>query len=46
MLDLRRVRVFFEVAERRSFSAAASALDYTQSSVSHHVLALERELGQ
>jgi DNA-binding transcriptional LysR family regulator len=46
MLDLRRVRVFFEVAERRSFSAAAAALDYTQPSVSHHVLALERELGQ
>src|ERR1700689_4868163 len=46
MLDLRRVRVFFEVADRRSFSAAAAALDYTQPSVSHHVLALERELGQ
>ena len=46
MLDLRRVRVFFEVADRRSFSAAAAALDYTQPSVSHHVSALERELGQ
>ncbi len=46
MLDLRRVRVFFEVAERRSFSAAAAALDYTQPSVSHHVSAPERELGQ
>ena len=46
MFDLRRVRVFFEVADRRSFSAAATALDYTQSSVSHHVLMLERELGQ
>ena len=45
-MDLRRVRVFFEVAERRSFSAAASALQYTQPSVSHHVSALERELGQ
>jgi DNA-binding transcriptional LysR family regulator len=46
MFDLRRIRVFYEVAERRSFSAAAAALDYTQSSISHHVLALERELGQ
>jgi DNA-binding transcriptional LysR family regulator len=46
MLDLRRVRVFYEVAERRSFSAAAEALDYTQPSVSHHIAALEGELGQ
>jgi DNA-binding transcriptional LysR family regulator len=46
MFDLRRIRVFYEVAERRSFSSAATALDYTQSSISHHVLALERELGQ
>jgi DNA-binding transcriptional LysR family regulator len=46
MIDLKRVRVFFEVAERRSFSAAAAALQYTQPSVSHHVAALERELGQ
>ena len=46
MLDLRRVRVFYEVAERRSFSEAAAALDYTQPSVSHHVSMLERELGQ
>ncbi|MGA9875539.1 MAG: LysR family transcriptional regulator [Solirubrobacteraceae bacterium] len=46
MLDLRRVRVFYEVAQRRSFSAAAEALDYTQPSVSHHIAALEGELGQ
>jgi DNA-binding transcriptional LysR family regulator len=45
MLDLRRLRVFHEVATRRSFSAAADALDYTQSSVSQHVTNLERELG-
>jgi DNA-binding transcriptional LysR family regulator len=45
MLDLRRVAVFHEVAERGSFSAAALALDYTQSVVSHHVAQLERELG-
>ena len=46
MIDLRRVRVFYEVAQRRSFSAAAEALQYTQPSVSHHIAALERELGQ
>jgi DNA-binding transcriptional LysR family regulator len=45
MLDLRRLQVFHAVATRRSFSAAASALSYTQSSVSESVAALERELG-
>ena len=45
MLDLRRLSVFHEVAERGSFSGAALALDYTQSVVSHHVAQLERELG-
>src|SRR4051812_49054187 len=45
MMDLRRLLVFREVAERGSFSAAALALDYTQSVVSHHVAQLERELG-
>lgn len=45
MLDLRRLSVFREVADRGSFSAAALALDYTQSVVSHHVAQLERELG-
>lgn len=45
MLDLRRIAIFHEVAERGSFSEAASALDYTQSVVSHHVAQLERELG-
>jgi DNA-binding transcriptional LysR family regulator len=45
MLDVRRLAMFHEVADRGSFSAAASALDYTQSVVSHHVAQLERELG-
>jgi DNA-binding transcriptional LysR family regulator len=45
MLDLRRLKAFREVAARRSFSAAAEALDYTQSSVSQQVMALEQELG-
>lgn len=45
MLDLRRLRTFREVVEQRSFSGAALELDYTQSSVSQQVTALERELG-
>jgi DNA-binding transcriptional LysR family regulator len=45
MLDVRRLAIFHEVAERGSFSGAALALDYTQSVVSHHVAQLERELG-
>ena len=45
MHDLRRLRAFHAVAERRSFSAAALALGYAQSVVSHHVAALESELG-
>jgi len=43
MHDLRRLRAFRAVAERRSFSAAALDLGYAQSVVSHHVGALERE---
>ena len=45
MMDLRRLAVFREVAERGSFSGAALELDYTQSVVSHHVAQLERQLG-
>jgi DNA-binding transcriptional LysR family regulator len=45
MLDLRRLTIFREVAERGSFSSAALELGYTQSVVSHHVAQLERELG-
>lgn len=45
MLDLVRLRVFREVAARRSFSAAADALDYTQSAVSQQVSKLERDVG-
>jgi len=45
MLDLHRLRTFREVMRRRSFSAAAHALDYTQSSVSQQISTLERELG-
>jgi DNA-binding transcriptional LysR family regulator len=45
MHDLRRLRAFHAVAERRSFSEAAHALGYAQSVVSHHVAALEQEFG-
>jgi DNA-binding transcriptional LysR family regulator len=45
MLDVRRMRVLREVAARGSFSAAAETLSFTQSAVSQHVAALEREVG-
>jgi molybdate transport repressor ModE-like protein len=45
MLDVRRMRVLREVAARGSFSAAAEALSFTQSAISQHVAALERESG-
>jgi DNA-binding transcriptional LysR family regulator len=45
MLDIRRMKVLREVAARGSFSAAAEALSFTQSAVSQHVAALERETG-
>ena len=46
MLDVRRMKVLREVAARGSFSAAAEALSFTQSAVSQHIAALERETGQ
>jgi DNA-binding transcriptional LysR family regulator len=45
MLNVARLRVLREVAERGSFSAAADALDYTQSAVSQAVATLEAETG-
>jgi molybdate transport repressor ModE-like protein len=45
MLDVRRMRVLREVAAHGSFSAAAEALNFTQSAISQHVAALERETG-
>ncbi len=45
MLDVRRLRILREVASRGSFSAAAEALSFTQSAISQHVAALEREAG-
>ena len=45
MLDVKRMRVLKEVADRGSFSAAAEALSYTQSAVSQQIAALEKEAG-
>lgn len=45
MLDVRRLRILREVAEHRSFSAAADSLHLTQSAVSQQIAALERETG-
>jgi DNA-binding transcriptional LysR family regulator len=45
MYDLRRLRAFHAVAEAGSFSKAGLELGYAQSVVSHHVAALESELG-
>ena len=46
MLDVRRLRVLTAVAAEGSFSAAGHALTLTQSAVSQHIAALEREVGQ
>ncbi len=45
MLNVNRLRVLAEVAERGSFSGAADALAYTQSAVSQQVATLEAETG-
>ena len=42
---VRAIRVLSEIETRGSFSAAADALGLTQSAVSQHVAALEREAG-
>lgn len=45
MLDLKLLTTFREVALRRSFSDAATALGYTQPAVSQHVSRLEGAVG-
>jgi DNA-binding transcriptional LysR family regulator len=45
MLSLTRLNILREVLQRGSFSAAAEALDYTQSAVSQAVARLEAETG-
>jgi DNA-binding transcriptional LysR family regulator len=44
-LSLRQLMSFQAVADEGSFHGAADALDYTQSAVSQHVMALEAALG-
>jgi molybdate transport repressor ModE-like protein len=45
MLDVRRMRVLREVAERGSIAAAAQELAFTPSAVSQQIATLEREAG-
>jgi len=45
MLDLQQVESFRMVALTHNFTRAAAELGYSQSSVTLHVKALERELG-
>jgi DNA-binding transcriptional LysR family regulator len=45
MLNVARLKILNEVAHRGSFSAAADALDYTQSAISQQIAALEAETG-
>ena len=45
MLDLQHLKTFLMVATTKNFSRAAEELGYSQSSVTHHIKCLERELG-
>ena len=45
MLDLLKLKTFQAVAATKNFTRAAAELGYSQSSVTTHVQALERELG-
>ena len=45
MLDLKLLTTFREVAVRRSFSDAATALSFTQPAISQHVARLEAMVG-
>jgi DNA-binding transcriptional LysR family regulator len=45
VLEVRRLQIFAEVAERGSFTAAAEALFMTHSAVSQQMALLERQLG-
>ena len=45
MLDVRRLRVLYEVGRRGSFSAAGESLGYTQPAISRQIALLERETG-
>lgn len=45
MAELRHYRYFVEIAKRGTFTAAAEALNMTQSALSEQILQLERECG-
>ena len=45
MLDLRHLETFRVVAVTKNFTRAAAVLGYCQSTVTTHIIALERELG-
>ena len=45
MAELRHYRYFVEIARRRTFTAAAEALNMTQSALSEQILQFERECG-
>ncbi|MBQ8568039.1 MAG: LysR family transcriptional regulator [Oscillospiraceae bacterium] len=44
-MEIRNLRTFLQVAERKSFTQAAHALNYTQSTVSAQIKQLENEIG-
>jgi DNA-binding transcriptional LysR family regulator len=46
MLDLMRLTIFIHAAESNSFSQAAKELHITQPTVSHHIKALEQNIGK
>src|SRR3978361_1776411 len=45
MLDVKRLNIFREVVSQGSFSAAADALDYSQSAVAQAIQTIEGEAG-
>ena len=44
-MEIRNLKTFIQVAERNSFTKAAEAMGYTQSTVSLQIKQLETELG-
>lgn len=44
-MDLTKIECFLSVVENQNFSLAAEQISLSQSSVSKHILQMERELG-